>query len=242
MASSSRVPSKRSTSSRPWYEDVENKLVPDHPFLKQSSKYIDESISILPPVLDQRPYSPPPGTTTFFVGQFGGGLRLPVPPCYLDILSFYRIPINHLTPNSIRILAGTFVVFRHLNLPLSPQVFHCFYRLKMTEPGLFHFQGRPVCQFLTDNPSSHKGWKNYFFFVHLPFPLPYESNWHSGLPSLPDVRHTRATCDFSSILPILLQHRYSLSRLLKEEILFHFHLSHYPSICLQSIGNSKVIL
>lgn len=151
MASSSRSsPMGGPTLSHSWYEDAESKLALGHPFLDRTTEYIKEGISITPPDLYHRPHQPPPNTTTFFVGRFVRDLRLPIPSLYFNILSFFCIPVNQLAPNSIRIIVGTIIIFQHLNIPLSPQLFHCLYQLKMVEPNVFYFKGRSVCQFLTD--------------------------------------------------------------------------------------------
>lgn len=175
MASSfhSPPPIEDLVRSCPWYEDVESKLDLGHPFLNRILEHITEGIPVIHPNIHHQPHFPPFGTTTFFLGQFEGGLHLPIPSAYFDILVFFSIPMHQLAPNSIRILAGTIIIFWHLNTPLSPRLFYCLYQLKMVELGVFYFKGCPNCQFLTTMPSSHKRWKHLFFFVRLETPLAF---------------------------------------------------------------------
>lgn len=145
MDSSSRIP-----SGFLWFETLSSHLTPSHPFHQHSNKYVVESIPLSLPRSTDRPYRPPSGYHYFFLDQLEGDLRLSVPTIYLRILSFYRIPLNQLALNAFRLLAGGVIVFRHLQLPLLPAMFHCFFQLKMLEHGVFYFIGRPNCQFLRD--------------------------------------------------------------------------------------------
>lgn len=151
----------------PWFETLSSRLTHSHPFCKHSDQYVPEAM--FPKSID-RPHLPPPGCTCFFLVQLEGDLRLPVPTAYLHILLFYQIPLNQLAPNVFRILARTVMVFKHLQLSLSPVMFHCLFQMKMAELGVFYFIGHPDYQFLRGMPFSHKGWKSFYFFARLPTP------------------------------------------------------------------------
>lgn len=72
----------------PWYEDLKSKLALGHPFLTHATDYIADGIPMILPDRHRRPHRPPAGATTFFVGQFEGRLRLPIPSSYFDLLVF----------------------------------------------------------------------------------------------------------------------------------------------------------
>lgn len=143
---------------------------------------------------------------------------MPAPSIYLRILSFYRAPPNLLAPNAFHILAGANVVFHHLELHLTPLLFQSFFQLKMGEPRVFYFTACPNCQFLKNLPSSQKGWKNLFFFSHLPDPLLTLERWVTKLPPLPDFQESRLQCSFERVKNTLKDHNYDIRLLINDDI------------------------
>lgn len=110
------------------------------------------------------------------------------------------------------------------------------------EPGVFFFKGLPDCQFLIDMPSSHKGWKHFFFFVQLKPSLPFGCSWQTEIPGLPDLKQIWSFCKFSFILLLLQRHRYSISALLQEPILSYFKSSSFPFSKVESIGSMRGVV
>lgn len=172
MASSRQSPAY---APQQWFEKTVSVLNRSHPFYPLLSEYVPKTFRIIIVGPNDRSHLPPSHCHCFFLDQLEGGLRIPVPRAYLDILDFYKI-INQLAPNAFRILASTVIVFEHLKLPLSPQVFHCLFQLKMTDPGAFYFSERHDYQFLRGIPSSNKGWKSLYVFVQLPSALPHSES------------------------------------------------------------------
>lgn len=73
----------------------------------------------------------------------------------------------------------------------------------MTEPNVFYFVAQQEVQFLTRCPSSHKWWKELFFFVHPSFPFDFPTEWLYALPPLSSLNHHREREDYKSIISLL---------------------------------------
>lgn len=161
--------SGRATTPRAlhWFETIVSQLNHSHVSSSQLSQCISKGTPSFFAKSTDRPHRPPPGNYCFFVGQLEGGLRFSIPLIYFQILDFYGITINQLSFNAFRILVRAVIVFGHLEISLTPLVFHSLFQLKMVESGVFYFASRFDCQFLRGMPTSHKGWKSFYFFVRL---------------------------------------------------------------------------
>lgn len=135
MTSSSKT--SPNPSSLPWFETISSRLTPSHHLCKHSDEYVLEVIPLLFSKSTDCPHHSPPNYYCFFLGQLEGGFRLSIPAVYLHILSFYHIPLNQLALNAFLILAEVVMIFKHLQLSLSPTLFHCLFQLKMVELGFF---------------------------------------------------------------------------------------------------------
>lgn len=149
---------------------------------------IPKSWGIMIPGPEHRAHLPPSGYLTFFKAQLQSGLRFPLLSFYLDVAWHYRVPLGQLQHNYFRHMAATYILFRSLGLVITPDVFNFFYSYKFKD-GVFTISSRPHCKFIANIPTSHKHWKEHFFFLYFPeFPRNYPTSWLPGLllkPELP---------------------------------------------------------
>ncbi|KAL0433452.1 UNVERIFIED_CONTAM: hypothetical protein Slati_2679500 [Sesamum latifolium] len=137
-------------------------------------------ISLPPPV--SHPSPPPPGYMSFFVSQLRAGLRFPIPSFFHEVShDLLQVPLNHLVPNSIRLLAAFSIVLRYNNLIPTSRLFCQCFQLKRTKPGVFHFAPRRGVSFLP-TPSPAKHWKGDFFFILPPLPWNIPHRWIYEFP------------------------------------------------------------
>lgn len=117
----------------------------------------------------QRPHDPPPGYVTFFQRQLEGGLRFPIPRFLQDLATYFQFSLSQLAPNSYRLLCSASIIFQIYQIPDS-QILHYFLFPKKGEARVIYFSTRSGVKFLDKCPTSHKGWKQRFFFVKPPTP------------------------------------------------------------------------
>ncbi|KAL0427474.1 UNVERIFIED_CONTAM: hypothetical protein Slati_2922200 [Sesamum latifolium] len=99
--------------------------------------------AICTPLPSNRPPSPPDNYLSFFVAELRSGLRFPIPSFYSDVARLFQVPLNQLSPNSFRILAGFFMIFSFRCFGVTTEIFAQCFRLRKAEPRLFLFTPRP---------------------------------------------------------------------------------------------------
>ena len=130
-------------------------------------------------------YRPPPGirvwapdVLTFYVASvpvmvcffevaFDNGLRFPLHPFMKGVLQHFNICPSQLAPNGWGILVGLLTFFRErgLGVPIVALLLHLFSPKETTE-GFLYFSRRPGAPLvISDLPSSHRSWKEHYFFV-----------------------------------------------------------------------------
>lgn len=124
------------------------------------------------------------------------------------------------------------MIFKHLQLPLSPIMFHCLFQMKMMEPRVFYFTGCPDYQLLRDMPSSHKGMEEFYFFSQLPTPY---CILRSGILNSPTLKNANPTAP-SHLLCI--PSETDIHLLLDDRLLTHFRLSPFIPNDVTLIGSS----
>ena len=108
-----------------------------------------------------------PKMVCFFEVAFDNGLRFPLHPFIKGVLQHFNVCPSQLLPNGWGILVGLLVFFRDRGLGV-PSIALFLYLLgaKETAEGFLYFSrrtGAPLVIF--DLPSSHRLWKERFFFV-----------------------------------------------------------------------------
>ncbi|KAK6138826.1 hypothetical protein DH2020_027430 [Rehmannia glutinosa] len=178
------------------------------------------------PSYTDRPFRPPPQGLTFFIGQLDGGLRFPINSFFSDVSSMYKIPLNQLTPNSFRIIAGFLIITKFLSITPSTDLFFALFQVKSSTPkGLFYITARNETNFLGKYPTSNKFWKDRYFFVISTevWPFPYEWVW--SLP--PQQKHDpkKRPLDLQDLIHKLTAVKYDLSKIITPSLLYYSGVS-----------------
>ena len=108
-----------------------------------------------------------PKMVCFFEVAFDNGLRFPLHPFIKGVLQHFNVCPSQLLPNGWGILVGLLVFFRDrgLGVPSIAQFLYLF-SAKETAEGFLYFSrctGAPLV--ISDLPSSHRLWKERYFFV-----------------------------------------------------------------------------
>ena len=110
---------------------------------------------------------PVPKMVCFFEVAFDNGLRFPLHPFGKGVLQHFNVCPSQLSPNCWGILVGLLVFFRDRGLGVpSISLFLDLFSAKETAEGFLYFSrrsGTPLIIF--DLPSSHRLWKERYFFV-----------------------------------------------------------------------------
>ena len=108
-----------------------------------------------------------PKMVCFFEVAFDNSLRFPLHPFIKEVLQHFNVCLSQLSPNGWGILVGLLVFFRDkgLGVPSIPLFLYLF-SAKETAEGFLYFSrrtGAPLV--ISDLPSSHRLWKERYFFV-----------------------------------------------------------------------------
>ena len=108
-----------------------------------------------------------PKMVCFFEAAFENGLRFPLHPFIKSILQHFNVRPSQLSPNLWGILVGLLVVFRDKGLGVpSIALLLDFFNVKEAAEGfLFISKHTNAKLIISDLPSSHKHWKERYFFV-----------------------------------------------------------------------------
>ena len=104
----------------------------------------------------------------FFEVAFNNGLRFPLHPFIKGVLQHFNVCPSQLSPNCRGILVRLLVFFRDRGLGVpSVALLLDLFSAKETAEGFFYFSrrtGAPIV--ISDLPSSHRLWKERYFFVN----------------------------------------------------------------------------
>ena len=110
---------------------------------------------------------PVPKMVCFFEVAFDNGLRFPLHPFIKGVLQHFNVCPSQLSPNCWGILVGLLVFFRDRGLGVpSIALFLNLFSTKESAKGSLYYSrrtGSPLV--ISDLPSSHRFWKERFFFV-----------------------------------------------------------------------------
>ena len=103
----------------------------------------------------------------FFEVAFENGLRFPLHPFIKRVLQHFNVYPSQLSPNFWGILVGLLVVFRDRGLGIpSIALLLDFFSIKEAAEGFLYISKRSSAKLIiSDLPSSHKYWKERYFFV-----------------------------------------------------------------------------
>ena len=103
----------------------------------------------------------------FFEVAFENGLRFPLHPFIKRVLHHFNVCPSQLSPNFWGILVGLLVVFRDKGLGVpNIALLLDFFSVKEATEGLLYVSKRSNAKLIiSDIPSSHKYWKERYFFV-----------------------------------------------------------------------------
>ena len=108
-----------------------------------------------------------PKMVCFFEVAFDNGLRFPLHPFIKGVLQHFNVCPSQLSPNGWGILVGLLVLFRDRGLGVpSIALFLYLFSSKETAESFLYFSrcsGAPLV--ISDLPSSHRLWKERYFFV-----------------------------------------------------------------------------
>ncbi|KAL0449100.1 UNVERIFIED_CONTAM: hypothetical protein Slati_1466400 [Sesamum latifolium] len=184
--------------------------------------FILSSQVIYYPSPDGRAPFSPANCLSFFIAQVRSGLRFPIPAFYREVAHLFQVPLNQLVPNSFRIMASFFMIFRFNEYPVSAQVFSQCFHLKQADPGFFLFTSRPGVSFLPA-PNPPKNWKKGFFFVLSFWPWGFLDRWIEEPP--PSRVVGERDTSLTSFINLLNERPYDSRAMIDERLLGHFGLS-----------------
>ena len=108
-----------------------------------------------------------PKMVCFFKVAFDNGIRFPLHPFIKGVLQHFNVCISQLSSNGWGILVGLLVFFRDRGLDV-PSIASLLYLCseKETAEGFLYFSRRTDAPLvISDLPSSHRLWKEHYFFV-----------------------------------------------------------------------------
>ena len=110
---------------------------------------------------------PVPKMVCFFEVAFNNGLRFPLHPFIKGVLQHFNVCPSQLSSNCWGILVGLLVFFREKGLGVpSIALFLDLFSVKESAEGFLYFSRRAVAPLvISDLPSSHRLWKERYFFV-----------------------------------------------------------------------------
>ena len=108
-----------------------------------------------------------PKMVCFFEVAFDNGLRFPLHPFIKRVLQHFNVCPSQLSPNFWGILIGLLVFFRDKGLGVpSIALFLDLFSVKEATEGFLYLSKRASAPLIiSDLPSSHKFWKERYFFV-----------------------------------------------------------------------------
>ena len=108
-----------------------------------------------------------PKMVCFFEAVFENGLRFPLHPFIKSVLQYFNVCSAQLSPNFWGVLVGLLVVFRDKGLGVpSIALLLYFFSMKESTEGFLYIAKRSKAKLIIlDLPSSHKHWKERYFFV-----------------------------------------------------------------------------
>ena len=103
----------------------------------------------------------------FFEVAFKNGLRFPLHPFIKRVLQHFNVCPSQLSPNFWGILVGLLIIFRDRGLGVpSIALLLDFFSVKEVAEGFLYISKRSNAKLIIlDLPSSHKYWKECYFFV-----------------------------------------------------------------------------
>ena len=103
----------------------------------------------------------------FFKVAFENGLRFPLHPFIKRVLQHFKVFPSQLSPNFWGVLVGLLVVFMHkgLGVPSIALLLDLFSVKEAVEGFLYLSKRSSAPLIISDLPSSHKYWKESYFFV-----------------------------------------------------------------------------
>ena len=103
----------------------------------------------------------------FFEAAFENGLRFPLHPFIKILLQHFNVCLSQLSPNFWGILVRLLVIFRDKGLGVpNIALLLDFFSVKEVTYGFLYISKRTNAKLIiSDLPSSHKQWKERYFFV-----------------------------------------------------------------------------
>ena len=103
----------------------------------------------------------------FFEVTFDNGIRFPLHPFMKRVLQHFKVCPSQLSPNLWGILIGLLVFFRDKGLGVpNIDLFLDLFSVKEAAEGFLYLSKRSSAPLIiSDPPSSHKFWKEHYFFV-----------------------------------------------------------------------------
>ena len=103
----------------------------------------------------------------FFEAAFENGLHFPLYPFIKNFLQHFNACPSHLSPNFWVVLVGLLVVFRDkgLEVPSIALLLDFFFVKEAAEGFLYISKRSSASMIIYDLPSSHKHWKERYFFI-----------------------------------------------------------------------------
>ena len=108
-----------------------------------------------------------PKMVCFFEAAFENGLRFPLHPFIKSVLQHFNVCPSQLSPNFWGVLVGLLVLFRDkgLGVPSIALLLDLFSMKEASEGFLYISKRATTNPIISDLPSSHKHWKECYFFI-----------------------------------------------------------------------------
>ena len=110
---------------------------------------------------------PVPKIVCFFEAAFENDLRFPLHHLIKNVLQHFNVCPSQLSPNFWGVLVGLLVFFRDKGLGVSSiALLLDFFNVKEASEGFLYISKQATAKpIISDLPSSHKHWKERYFFV-----------------------------------------------------------------------------
>ena len=125
-----------------------------------------------------RVHCPPVGWMGIYEDSLKAGLRFPIHPFVVRLLTDYNMCPAQIAPNSWHVIIGFLsLCLLHKRKP-TVNLFRACYSLKAhPDSDWWYFSPKKGLQFIRGAPSSVHGWKTRFLFMRHDFPWRFDINW-----------------------------------------------------------------
>ncbi|KZV18435.1 hypothetical protein F511_21023 [Dorcoceras hygrometricum] len=189
---------------------------------------MSDHYEIMIPMAKDQAHLPPEGYHTLYLNHLDMGLRFPVPRFIQNLCDHLKVSPSQLTPNSYSSLLALGVILWFFRAPFSLHLIYNFTQVRQQDVGKFFILLKPELGCIKENPTSHKGWMNLYFFLRLN--AREGVSWHCDMswskkPTKRDPPLPAQEYDPTKFLNDMSGKCFNAQELIQEDLLCHFGFS-----------------